>query len=1125
MKKRYISIFCIYLVISLSVMSSLAYAQILEDLRVSGVENVQGYRRASSDTTLIQVKAASSDSSINITSDYVRAGSEMLAFNDCAYAGYANVWICTLRDPDDYDADVYPFTIHLYNNPNPADTSESVKNIAGEIVADGDAPNLTILGLGQDERNVTVSYRITDTACETCGTRCSGIGKIEFTDASFVEVINTSDCIYEGQSSILIPVSETREASVNLRVYDRVGNMQYIYTDPIFIDNVEPKIDDSFEVWHGGGKLTAISTISSTRGLPGVEVVVYIEEHNLSRVVGDLTYLNPTSPIVEAYRGVEAECEPEEEGSIRQRCVWDGISMVLNAGDINIEVEAEDTAGNKANKTVTASFVVDNEPPEVVVIGTQACIDDLSKCYIKNGTNEIVVRMRETGSGFNAKNPDLVPGAEVHNMLLDLSSILGSSYKDVYSEMCVKVSADEWACFWNVTLAGTYAAKDEYDVSVVYGSRDDAKNNVVGKTQTVLRHDSKNPVVTKAEIYPITDEPETVSHTLIAGRPVLAGLEIKDELPVTAVADFSNVIPDANEVEGTCGIDASGKIMCAWPNAGTAKSVTRYSGLKNTEIYFNLTDLAGNTVRHVERVDLLWKAGVAENFWTVKKITPSPSKYDVKMFDLVPLRVYFAVVMEGVNENVNVHNLAVEGCESKTTGVAIDGASVFKGADQNPWIKIVARKSGDVSKGKLTVNCKLKIVSKVDTPTAKYITQPEVEDLNLTLIMYDSAFNLNATVNSIVKDVEDSVLFKLTNAGVMKTLYKLLHIAESICKIQQLVSKIISGVSSVMRILDILRGIPGGKIKADHGQKFASRMRIKMTRGMFRPLYQFCQFLSCDTQEKLKCSNDADCVSLKGKCYTCNTNTKQCAPKCGQGMTDDCKKACGETDQQKNKAAMEDAKRRAQNKVKTLKKAECSKGATERYSITLENGVSYKEVTVRGEWDRFANKCFPKAPFFPPAQAVPTDPSSSLYLSITYRCIPGIIKNLEKYRNIQCDYLDCVVNMVPNGVPMHVCKYKKHYLTCKYVLGEIFQAIPYLNWYKNIASQIANILSNPVQWFIGRNLCSTRITDLVGTNAFYHIKCTLPETVKEFEAAKKALENFGDNIDFDYVDKCENFTG
>lgn len=84
---------------------------------------------------------------------------------------------------------------------------------------------------------------------------------------------------------------------------------------------------------------------------------------------------------------------------------------------------------------------------------------------------------------------------------------------------------------------------------------------------------------------------------------------------------------------------------------------------------------------------------------------------------------------------------------------------------------------------------------------------------------------------------------------------------------------------------------------------------------------------------------------------------------------------------------------------------------------------------------------------------------NSLVLSTVCLCLPGIIYNLNKYRQIECQYLSCLKSTA-YGTPKYVCDQTREYMKCKYVYGEIFQLIPFAPILNAIGQLIKKAFSN-----------------------------------------------------------------
>ena len=101
------------------------------------------------------------------------------------------------------------------------------------------------------------------------------------------------------------------------------------------------------------------------------------------------------------------------------------------------------------------------------------------------------------------------------------------------------------------------------------------------------------------------------------------------------------------------------------------------------------------------------------------------------------------------------------------------------------------------------------------------------------------------------------------------------------------------------------------------------------------------------------------------------------------------------------------------------------------------------------------------------------DPKKSIVVSVFTLCLPGLIYNLDKFRQVECIYGTCLLNVrdapgagtETESVPLSMCEEQKGYLKCKYVMGEIFNVIPMtaaVNYYIGL---VKNALGDPLSIF------------------------------------------------------------
>lgn len=90
------------------------------------------------------------------------------------------------------------------------------------------------------------------------------------------------------------------------------------------------------------------------------------------------------------------------------------------------------------------------------------------------------------------------------------------------------------------------------------------------------------------------------------------------------------------------------------------------------------------------------------------------------------------------------------------------------------------------------------------------------------------------------------------------------------------------------------------------------------------------------------------------------------------------------------------------------------------------------------------------------------DANNNIYLSVATGCIPGLITNLEKYRQLQCFYGVCLQQIsIDSGLPPTACEEQHAYNTCKYFVGPIFTAFPLLGAFDQFVNTVKTGLTDP----------------------------------------------------------------
>lgn len=145
------------------------------------------------------------------------------------------------------------------------------------------------------------------------------------------------------------------------------------------------------------------------------------------------------------------------------------------------------------------------------------------------------------------------------------------------------------------------------------------------------------------------------------------------------------------------------------------------------------------------------------------------------------------------------------------------------------------------------------------------------------------------------------------------------------------------------------------------------------------------------------------------------------------------------------------------------------------------------------------------------------NPKDSIVLSILTFCVPGIIYNLEKYRQIKCQYIDCLQNEVPQGIPISACDAVQSQETCKYFVGEIFKIFPFTAFFDYYMSAIKDMLSDPLR-IIGA-VIGWVCAPLKGTPG--HPVCSITDTLSLIGSIIQDFKSIGKGWKLEGQDYCK----
>jgi hypothetical protein len=135
----------------------------------------------------------------------------------------------------------------------------------------------------------------------------------------------------------------------------------------------------------------------------------------------------------------------------------------------------------------------------------------------------------------------------------------------------------------------------------------------------------------------------------------------------------------------------------------------------------------------------------------------------------------------------------------------------------------------------------------------------------------------------------------------------------------------------------------------------------------------------------------------------------------------------------------------------------------------------------------------------------------SLVWSVASLCIPGIINNVDKYRQIDCEYALCIgKDVVEHGLPISACEKKKEALMCNFIWGQVFNSIPFVGTVEGWINTLKEFITNPIAaitFILGqycKPFCDESRSDLSATH--YRI-CAFPKTLDALAAVVKDIQS------------------
>jgi len=500
----------------------------------------------------------------------------------------------------------------------------------------------------------------------------------------------------------------------------------------------------------------------------------------------------------------------------------------------------------------------------------------------------------------------------------------------------------------------------------------------------------------------------------------------------TATADFSDLGDDAEVPAERC----EGNLT----KTCTFGVTVSQSGPQTVVIPFTFADAAGNTaeITAEEFIILGISNETNPNYWTLSTEC-SPTLLDRTTLSVFDHPVYCRIEM--TSPNAGARPISVQGpldfyeCSGQTEYVSDFAIENNFAGSTEPYIAMTLVAT-DYTIDNLSISCPVSILTRV----GNYIPQNyEQDNVTIKLDFYNLPLGeLYSSIDNEVKDVQDRTEGAWETIG---KLQKFFAFAEKLCQILNMIINLLTTLTVIMNLLAVL--------------EIAANAWPIVGTMVAQSIRQSEQVLCNPTEYARKVYNFTLLEQLKAFCDYIT---------CQKGLLD----ALGID------TGIDEF---AQSWVTGF-------GVPNDVAPSVFGAQPGKIVAGKGEVIR------------DPATYLNIKDSLVFSIFVPPLCIPGIIYNLDKWRQIECRYGLCLLQEVrEEGMPISVCKDQRHYMQCRFVVGEIFNLIPFaplLNYYLNMFQRA---ISDPAV-LVGMGIayafdCQATCSSPVGPGQFFAVCAAL----------------------------------
>ena len=791
MLKRGSRYVCMFLIYLLT-MPVLYSANVFAELNagIYGSSKILGFRRSSSDVTIINATASLPGQMVE--SSQLKLITDPTRGFDCKYDNETFQTDCEVVIPGDLAPGPHLFEVQLFN----LDLSEAGPKIPLTIYADNLAPDIHSFGLKRNGSDIEAEYHVSDRACEQCDPNiCAGVERIEFLlDYEKVGEVLTAPA---GAGPCMIPKNSTP-----LDIPPSPGTT----TKTICIEAYDrlgqkSSLCDEIIMDFSPPQLLNASLwlgdfqIQYTRGEPiaGITLQAYISEDsglNISSLVADFSSLNFRPEFSNAYK--EIDMSPQNIALFNTECKNISEKLYLCTWDnLIIYLTEASTPTISISAYDNLGNLMDASYALPIVFDNTGPVITGARSGIADERGRFWV-----GAGNNTIFVDIDEtgsGFYDKKLFLDFSSFGPQPFANQSTILFPQNCADGWTCiFDHINIINAHESGDVLTVNVIGDSCDDANNRVGGVTTFGFYYDNEPPqiiAVQNSSICPTA--PDSIEIIVNASELHSGGVKATFSAPNISTASFPQTV-DCEETSAT------GVWTC---RILIDRLVTLYA---DGEIDLTLEDRAGNkqtTTLHQEVCEAA--PGVPPN---VLRLDVDPSTYrpsqgiDRKIASHIPYPFFYTLNIR--KSGGEVQDMKIDSCELSDGSVS-DMYIVTGGEFDSPLIRtsisldpeaIMPEEDELLESVDMTCNFSLIIRS-----GRKVYQLPETDTVTFTIPLYNLPLGyIPDAINDDIEDINDEISDLEDTIDDLETTNDILG---TICTLGQLLTQLIVTAQAVKAVL------------------------------------------------------------------------------------------------------------------------------------------------------------------------------------------------------------------------------------------------------------------------------------------------------------------------------------